>query len=195
MNRCEATKESIVSIYLGRFQLIGTILGSLLGMFQEVEVVGICFALTCVCIVCAITRSQSLRKGIYNALKIIYFLITFFIIQASINYIYEDDYEKATAGLLCVFIIHVCVFGLVFDYNFRRRNDRHVNDNSPLLNQTRTWSEPENEEVFCSICYVPYKPNDTLRVLSQCHHEGHIECVDRWVRSSNRCHLCNVNVV
>lgn len=43
----------------------------------------------------------------------------------------------------------------------------------------------------CNICFDQYDVGDTYRVLT-CGHRFHIECVDRWLRSTSlRCPLCN----
>ncbi|KAK2077975.1 hypothetical protein QBZ16_003843 [Prototheca wickerhamii] len=49
----------------------------------------------------------------------------------------------------------------------------------------------------CSICFEDYAPGDVLRVLPECRHKFHLECVDRWFLSSadgNKeplCPMCN----
>lgn len=32
----------------------------------------------------------------------------------------------------------------------------------------------------CCICFETYQPGEPLRVLSRCHHELHMECLDKW---------------
>jgi hypothetical protein len=33
----------------------------------------------------------------------------------------------------------------------------------------------------CCICFESYQHNDPVRVLKKCHHELHVECLDKWV--------------
>ena len=43
----------------------------------------------------------------------------------------------------------------------------------------------------CNICITDYEEGDSYRVLP-CGHRFHIECVDKWLRSTSlRCPLCN----
>ena len=43
----------------------------------------------------------------------------------------------------------------------------------------------------CNICLSDYEEGDAYRVLP-CGHRFHIECVDKWLRSTSlRCPLCN----
>ena len=43
----------------------------------------------------------------------------------------------------------------------------------------------------CNICFEDYEEGDAYRVLP-CGHRFHIECVDKWLRSTSlRCPLCN----
>jgi Ring finger domain len=33
----------------------------------------------------------------------------------------------------------------------------------------------------CCICFEPYAEGDALRILPRCHHELHVDCLDKWV--------------
>lgn len=33
----------------------------------------------------------------------------------------------------------------------------------------------------CCICFEPYQEGDPIRVLPKCHHELHVDCLDKWV--------------
>ncbi|EME27142.1 hypothetical protein Gasu2_36340 [Galdieria sulphuraria] len=43
---------------------------------------------------------------------------------------------------------------------------------------------------MCAVCLDPIMPGVKLRVL-QCRHAFHSPCIEQWLRSANRCPLCN----
>ncbi|GJQ09571.1 hypothetical protein GpartN1_g1362.t1 [Galdieria partita] len=43
---------------------------------------------------------------------------------------------------------------------------------------------------MCAVCLDPVMPGVKLRVL-QCRHAFHSPCIEQWLRSANRCPLCN----
>eukprot|EP00871_Galdieria_phlegrea_P003069 jgi/Galph1/3763/GphlegSOOS_G2415.1 len=43
---------------------------------------------------------------------------------------------------------------------------------------------------ICAVCLDPVMPGVKLRVL-QCRHAFHSPCIEQWLRSANRCPLCN----
>ncbi|KAJ9173531.1 hypothetical protein P3X46_016654 [Hevea brasiliensis] len=47
----------------------------------------------------------------------------------------------------------------------------------------------------CSICLAMYENGDKLKVLPQCHHFFHGECVDRWLHSWTACPLCRATLL
>lgn len=51
----------------------------------------------------------------------------------------------------------------------------------------------ENEE-FCMVCLLEFKEGETGRILPECCHYFHAECVDRWFLSHVTCPLCRSEV-
>ncbi|KAG8377232.1 hypothetical protein BUALT_Bualt08G0006900 [Buddleja alternifolia] len=49
--------------------------------------------------------------------------------------------------------------------------------------------QPENHS-DCAICLAEYAPGDEIRVLPQCGHGFHIECIDMWLGSHSSCPSC-----
>lgn len=43
------------------------------------------------------------------------------------------------------------------------------------LKQCRQYSDT------CCICFEPYEEGEPIRVLPKCHHELHVDCLDKWV--------------
>jgi hypothetical protein len=52
----------------------------------------------------------------------------------------------------------------------------------------------EREEGQCPICYDDYSGND-LRVINNCNHAFHSECIDRWFIGNRTCPMCRSNVI
>ncbi|XP_076975449.1 E3 ubiquitin-protein ligase RNF133 [Tamandua tetradactyla] len=46
----------------------------------------------------------------------------------------------------------------------------------------------------CVICFEPYKPNDTVRVLT-CKHFFHKNCIDPWILSHATCPMCKCDIL
>ncbi|KAK4371347.1 hypothetical protein RND71_010822 [Anisodus tanguticus] len=42
----------------------------------------------------------------------------------------------------------------------------------------------------CSICLADYKDNDMLKLLSNCGHIFHVNCIDPWLRLHSTCPIC-----
>lgn len=47
----------------------------------------------------------------------------------------------------------------------------------------------------CSICLVDYKETDTIRLLPDCAHLFHLNCVDPWIRIHPTCPICRTKPV
>ena len=45
----------------------------------------------------------------------------------------------------------------------------------------------------CSICHEEYQPGDLLRVLPNCRHEFHLECIDQWAFTFSNANKCGRN--
>ncbi|XP_004643366.1 E3 ubiquitin-protein ligase RNF133 [Octodon degus] len=46
----------------------------------------------------------------------------------------------------------------------------------------------------CIVCLEPYKPNDTIRILT-CKHVFHKNCIDPWILSRGTCPICKCDVL
>lgn len=42
----------------------------------------------------------------------------------------------------------------------------------------------------CSICLAEFEEGEKLRVLPNCNHGFHVECIDRWLASHSSCPIC-----
>jgi hypothetical protein len=52
----------------------------------------------------------------------------------------------------------------------------------------------ERTEGQCPICYDNYSGND-LRVINNCNHAFHSECINRWFMQNRTCPMCRANVL
>ncbi|XP_012607282.1 E3 ubiquitin-protein ligase RNF133 [Microcebus murinus] len=46
----------------------------------------------------------------------------------------------------------------------------------------------------CVVCFEPYKPNDTVRILT-CKHFFHKNCIDPWILSHGTCPMCKCDIL
>ncbi|GAB4857553.1 hypothetical protein Ancab_015461 [Ancistrocladus abbreviatus] len=58
-----------------------------------------------------------------------------------------------------------------------------------VLGESRRLPEPCNDGI-CSICLSEYVPQETLRVIPECNHCFHAQCIDEWLRMKATCPLC-----
>ncbi|GKV51787.1 hypothetical protein SLEP1_g58412 [Rubroshorea leprosula] len=49
-------------------------------------------------------------------------------------------------------------------------------------------------ETDCSICLVKFEDGDKVKVLPQCQHLYHSECVDQWLSTESSCPLCRSSI-
>ncbi|MBA0861045.1 hypothetical protein Goshw_023872 [Gossypium schwendimanii] len=63
-----------------------------------------------------------------------------------------------------------------------------------------TYSEAKllkkgSTDTCCSICLNDYKGSDSLRMLPNCGHLFHLECVDHWLRLQSTCPVCRTSPI
>ncbi|KAF7828136.1 putative RING-H2 finger protein ATL21A [Senna tora] len=49
---------------------------------------------------------------------------------------------------------------------------------------------PNPDDNTCSICLCEYQPKDTLRIIPQCNHYFHSNCIEGWLKLNATCPLC-----
>ncbi|XP_074293690.1 putative RING-H2 finger protein ATL21A [Silene latifolia] len=45
----------------------------------------------------------------------------------------------------------------------------------------------------CPICLSDYRPKETLKILPECLHRFHVECIDQWLSSKGVCPICRTS--
>ncbi len=54
---------------------------------------------------------------------------------------------------------------------------------------TRSAPVPRSDEDICGICLKAYKPG-CMKIVPECGHECHMDCLDRWIHESDSCPTC-----
>ncbi|XP_074293687.1 RING-H2 finger protein ATL22-like [Silene latifolia] len=49
------------------------------------------------------------------------------------------------------------------------------------------------DDTTCPICLSDYCPQETLKILPECNHQFHADCIDQWLRSKGVCPFCRAN--
>lgn len=49
---------------------------------------------------------------------------------------------------------------------------------------------PKPNDTTCSICLAEYLPKETLRIIPECNHYFHADCIDEWLKMNSTCPLC-----
>ncbi|KAL7158898.1 hypothetical protein ABFS83_02G174100 [Erythranthe nasuta] len=47
--------------------------------------------------------------------------------------------------------------------------------------------------ITCAICLADYVPQDTIRVMPECQHCFHVECIDQWLGIKAKCPICRAS--
>lgn len=113
-----------------------------------------------------------------------------------------------------VVVVFVCVF-LVFFHVFARRGFRlrrhggflegadgsspqglHQSVQESLPTFVHSSSERHDGSLpECSVCLSELRDNETGRVLPECEHCFHADCIDAWFRSHTNCPLCRAKIL
>ncbi|XP_030543079.1 E3 ubiquitin-protein ligase ATL42-like [Rhodamnia argentea] len=66
--------------------------------------------------------------------------------------------------------------------------DQNVIDSLPLFRFSSLRGSKEGLE--CAVCINKFEDSETLRLLPQCKHAFHSNCIDQWLKSHSSCPLC-----
>uniref|UniRef100_A0A0D6QT23 RING-type domain-containing protein n=1 Tax=Araucaria cunninghamii TaxID=56994 RepID=A0A0D6QT23_ARACU len=70
---------------------------------------------------------------------------------------------------------------------------QEIIDGYPRMKFSGSNSLPRPQDAVCSVCLADYKEGETLRVIPDCRHVFHINCVDTWLRQSATCPICRTS--
>ncbi|KAL7207258.1 hypothetical protein ACSBR1_029254 [Camellia fascicularis] len=118
----------------------------------------------------------------------------------------DSDFVVILAALLCALI---CVLGLVAVARcawIRRISARsaapHLPPNKGLkkkvlksLPKLTYTSDDAAKFSDCAICLTEFVAGDEIRVLPQCGHGFHVQCIDMWLGSHSSCPSCRQSLV
>ncbi|KAF9596537.1 hypothetical protein IFM89_012268 [Coptis chinensis] len=51
-----------------------------------------------------------------------------------------------------------------------------------------------DEEAQCSICLSAFQDQEKVKILPNCNHSYHPECVDKWLKTQSNCPLCRASL-
>ncbi|TKY52731.1 RING-H2 finger protein ATL16 [Spatholobus suberectus] len=55
--------------------------------------------------------------------------------------------------------------------------------------------EGEDQNVYgCVVCLTEFKEHDVLKVLPNCNHAFHLDCIDIWLQTNSNCPLCRSSI-
>lgn len=57
-----------------------------------------------------------------------------------------------------------------------------------VLGESRRLPKPDDNT--CSICLSEYRPKETLKIIPECQHCFHSECIDEWLHLNASCPIC-----
>ncbi|KAH8493818.1 hypothetical protein Peur_061418 [Populus x canadensis] len=75
----------------------------------------------------------------------------------------------------------------------KRGLDPLVISSLPLFTYKLAGQTDHGEPVECSICLGTILEGDTVRVLPNCKHTFHVECIDMWLGSHSTCPICRTD--
>ena len=52
---------------------------------------------------------------------------------------------------------------------------------------------PQTDDNTCSICLSEYRTKETLKMIPECQHCFHAECIDEWLRLKASCPVCRTS--
>ncbi|XP_050206392.1 RING-H2 finger protein ATL16-like [Mercurialis annua] len=76
---------------------------------------------------------------------------------------------------------------------WNRGLDEHVIREIPTF-QYRRGEAHERSVYGCVVCLNEFQDEDMLRVLPNCSHSFHLDCIDIWLQSNTNCPLCRTSI-
>lgn len=58
----------------------------------------------------------------------------------------------------------------------------------------KSWRPGVTKSNNCSICFEDFTVRHRVKLLSECGHEYHDNCINKWLESESRCPVCNKDI-
>ncbi|KAI3504604.1 hypothetical protein L1887_26216 [Cichorium endivia] len=115
--------------------------------------------------------------------------------------------EFVTCGILL--LVGIAFLAIIYIWLVERlsRPTQEGIDSSTLIQRSSTMSEDdinnlpwydyeEDEEngVECAVCLESFKSGDKCRLLPNCRHSFHVNCIDSWLFNTAVCPICRTRV-
>lgn len=71
--------------------------------------------------------------------------------------------------------------------------DQATLDTYPKITFSEKQALPHPLDVSCSICLNDYREPEVLRMLPECRHVFHVQCIDAWLRLHASCPMCRTS--
>lgn len=68
--------------------------------------------------------------------------------------------------------------------------DQSVIDSFPTFNFRKTDADEEAATTECAVCLSVLEEEEVARLLPNCRHTFHAECIDKWLSSHSTCPIC-----
>lgn len=107
-------------------------------------------------------------------------------------------------GIAVLVVIHVCIAGRA--YRGRNHGNRIVQRSSNGAKRMLTEdleslpcfdykaAEKGSSSVDCAVCLENFKTGDKCRLLPNCRHSFHVQCIDSWLFKTPICPICRTGV-
>ena len=59
---------------------------------------------------------------------------------------------------------------------------------------SKGWRPGVTKQTSCSICFEDFTIQNRIKLLSECGHEYHDSCINKWLENEKRCPVCNKNL-
>lgn len=102
-------------------------------------------------------------------------------------------------GIAVLVMIHVCVVGRAFG---RGNQGLHMVQRSSIIGTKRMSAEDlkmlpcfdyvasKESPADCAVCLENFKAGDKCRLLPNCRHSFHAQCIDSWLLKTPMCPIC-----
>ncbi|WCJ36055.1 RING/U-box superfamily protein [Euphorbia peplus] len=103
-------------------------------------------------------------------------------------------------GIAALVVIHLCIVGRVFhgdvigETKIPGRISNEDLKNLPCFNYTAIQTQESTSSADCVVCLDIFHEGDQCRLLPNCNHFFHLQCIDSWLLKTAVCPICRTRV-